>query len=138
MEHYCPLKKIRSQWKDRKKIIFEPLFKGYVFIRNREQDLWEATSIPGVLNYVYLDKKPATVRDEEIETIQKFLNEFDDVELMSGESIVENQLVQVTRGVLMNYRGIVLNLQGNKARVYINSMGVYLCATFEVNQLMPL
>ena len=138
IEYYCPLKKIKSQWKDRKKIIFEPLFKGYVFIRNTQEDLWQVTNIPGVLNYVYHDKKPAVVRDEEMETIRKFLNEFEEVELMSGDVINKNQQVQITRGVLMNYKGIVLDVLGNKVRVYINSMGVFLCATFDINQLMPI
>ena len=91
IEYYCPLKKIKSQWKDRKKIIYEPLFKGYVFIRNSDEDLWSVTSIPGVLNYVYHDKKPAIVRDEEMSIIKKFLDEFEEVELMSGEGVLKNK-----------------------------------------------
>jgi transcription antitermination factor NusG len=66
------------------------------------------------------------------------LNEFEEVELISGNSVLVNQQVQVTRGVLMNYKGIVLDVLGNKARVFINSMGVFLCATFEFNQLIPI
>ncbi len=137
LEYYCPLKKIKSQWKDRKKIIYEPIFKGYVFVKNSDQDLWEILNISGALNYVYLEKKPAIVREEEIETIKKFLNEFEEVELMNSYDVKVNQQVQVMRGILMNYKGIVLEVLDNKARVYINSMGVYLCATFDIKQLRP-
>ncbi len=33
IEHYCPLQRIQRKWSDRKKIIMEPLFKSYVFVR---------------------------------------------------------------------------------------------------------
>ena len=33
IENYCPLNKVVKQWSDRKKVILEPLFKSYVFVR---------------------------------------------------------------------------------------------------------
>ena len=33
VESWCPLQKIERQWSDRKKIIEDPLFKSYVFVR---------------------------------------------------------------------------------------------------------
>ena len=32
IENYLPLNKILKQWSDRKKIVQEPLFKGYIFV----------------------------------------------------------------------------------------------------------
>ncbi|HMJ47328.1 MAG TPA: transcription termination/antitermination NusG family protein, partial [Ferruginibacter sp.] len=31
VENYCPLNRVNRQWSDRKKVVLEPLFKGYVF-----------------------------------------------------------------------------------------------------------
>ena len=53
IEYYCPLNKVMKQWSDRKKIVLEPLFKGYVFIKIPESLKWEVKSVEGVLNYVY-------------------------------------------------------------------------------------
>ena len=34
---YCPLQKVRRQWSDRVKVVEEPLFKGYLFIKIEEK-----------------------------------------------------------------------------------------------------
>ncbi|MFW1373630.1 transcription termination/antitermination NusG family protein, partial [Vibrio parahaemolyticus] len=33
VESWCPLQKVERQWSDRKKIIEDPLFKSYVFVK---------------------------------------------------------------------------------------------------------
>ena len=73
IENYCPLNRVNRQWSDRKKVILEPLFKGYVFIKVSEARKWEIKSVDGIVNYVYWQGKPAKVRDEEIDKIKKFL-----------------------------------------------------------------
>src|SRR3954452_20511264 len=76
IEYYCPLNKVVKQWSDRKKVVLEPLFKSYVFIKVAEEKKWDIKKIPGILNYVYWLGKPAQIREEEIITIKKFLSEF--------------------------------------------------------------
>jgi transcription antitermination factor NusG len=133
-EMYCPLNKVMRQWSDRKKVILEPLFKGYVFVKVEEDKKWELLNINGIVNYVYWLGKPARIRENEIETIRKFLNEFSDVEVVDGVLPV-NAKVRVKQGVLMNYRGIVLEVIGNKAKVKIESMGIQLSAVFDKKNL---
>lgn len=132
--HYCPLNKKLRQWSDRKKTVLEPLFKGYVFVQVEENKKWELMNINGIVNYVYWLGKPATIRDAEIETIRKFLNEFESVDLEEG-ILPENTVVRVKQGVLMDYKGMVLEVMGNKARVRIESMGLQLSAIFEKQNL---
>jgi transcription antitermination factor NusG len=133
-EMYCPLNKVMRQWSDRKKVILEPLFKGYVFVKVEEDKKWELLNINGIVNYVYWLGKPARIRENEIETIRKFLNEFSDVEVVDGVLPV-NTAVRVKQGVLMNYRGIVLEIIGSKAKVKIESMGIQLSAVFDKKNL---
>ena len=134
IEHYCPLNKITKQWSDRRKIIEEPLFKGYVFVKRSLHDKWDIKIIPGILNYVYWLGKPAVVKESDIKIIKKFLHEFNDVEV-SNAKIVLNNKVQVKQGLMMNYKGIVLEELGNKAKVKIDSMGMILTAIFEQRNL---
>ncbi len=133
IENYCPTNRVEKQWSDRKKIVNEPLFKGYVFIRIKENIKWDIKNIPGIINYVYWLGKPAKVKQGEIDIIKMFLKEFDNIEV--SDTIEVNKKVSVKQGVLMNYRGLVLQTMGNKAKVLINSMGITLTATFEATDL---
>ena len=38
IENYCPLNRVLRQWSDRKKVILEPLFTSYVFVRISESN----------------------------------------------------------------------------------------------------
>ncbi len=136
IEYYCPLNKVMKQWSDRKKIVLEPLFKGYVFIKIPESLKWEVKSVEGVLNYVYWLGKPAVVKEEEIDTIRKFLQEFRDVEVVEKQLAV-NSRVMIKQGVLMNFQGIIIEVSGNKAKVNIESMGLQLSAVFDKKNLEP-
>lgn len=130
IENYCPLNKVTRQWSDRKKVVLEPIFKGYVFVRVEEQKKWELKRIDGILNYVYWLGKPAKIKDEEINIIRRFLNEFDDVQI-EQVGLQVNGKVRIKQGVLMNYEGVLLEVSGNRAFVKIESMGLQLSAHFD-------
>ena len=130
IENYCPINKVTRQWSDRKKVVLEPVFKGYVFVRLEDRKKWEVKSVHGILNYVYWLGKPAIIRDEEIDVIRKFLNEFDDVQV-EAKGLVVNTEVRVKQGVLMNYRGIVVEVLGNRAVVKIDTLDLQLSARFD-------
>ena len=132
---YCPLNKVTKQWSDRKKIVLEPIFKSYVFVEVEEKNKWDLKKIGGVLNFVYWLGKPAVIRSEEIDTIRKFLNEFNDVSVEQYEQFKVNSKVRIKQGVLMNYNGLVIELAGSKAKVRIESMGIYLNANFDKKNL---
>ena len=130
IENYCPLNKIIRQWSDRKKTVLEPIFKSYVFVKIDEDKKWDLKKINGIVNFVYWLGKPAHIREEEINTIKKFLNEFTNVEVAYNDLAV-NTKVRVKQGPLMNYQGILIELAGNRAKVKIESMGIQLSAQFD-------
>jgi transcription antitermination factor NusG len=134
IENYCPINKVTRQWSDRKKVVLEPVFKGYVFVRLEESRKWEVKDISGVLNFVYWLGKPAKIRDEEIDVIRKFLNEFTDVQVES-KGFVVNTEVRIRQGVLMNYHGIVVEVLGNRAVVKIDTLDLQLSAHFDKKNL---
>lgn len=138
IENYCPLNKVIKQWSDRKKVVLEPLFKSYVFVRIADEEKWELKKINGILNFVYWLGKPARIKDEEIAVIKKFLNEFSEVHIEEQNQLKLNSTVRVKQGVMMNYKGILIELSGKKAKVKIESMGVQLYAQFEKKNLETL
>jgi transcription antitermination factor NusG len=129
IENYCPLNKVVKQWSDRKKIVLEPIFKSYIFVRVTEEDKWGLKKINGILNFVYWLGKPARIRDEEIGIIKKFLNEFSDIEI--EQDLQVNSKVRIKQGVLMNYQGLLLEISGNRVKIKIESMGLQLSAHFD-------
>jgi transcription antitermination factor NusG len=134
IENYCPLNKILRQWSDRKKVVLEPLFKGYVFVKVHDRMKWDIKKIDGILNYVYWLGKPAKVKEEEITTIRRFLAEFEEVEV-STRNLEANTRIIIKQGVLMNYKGIILEVSGSRAKVKIDSLGLDLTAVFDKNNL---
>ena len=79
LESYCPLNKIRRKWSDRIKIVEEPLFTSYVFVKVDEEEKTKVRTTNGVLNFVYWQGKPAIIKEKEIEVIKKFLHEYENV-----------------------------------------------------------
>jgi transcription antitermination factor NusG len=135
IENYCPLNKVIKQWSDRKKLVLEPVFKSYVFVRIADDNKWELKKINGILNFVYWLGKPAVIKEEEIVTIKKFLNEFGTVEIEEQNQLKLNSKVRIKHGIMMNYQGMLLELSGNRAKVRIDSMGICLNAQFDKNNL---
>ncbi len=134
IEYYCPLNKVVKQWSDRKKTVLEPLFKSYVFVQVAEEKKWDLLNVAGIINYVTWLGKPAKIKENEIETIRKFLKEFESVQVVDG-SLEVNGTVKVKQGVLMNYEGILLHVYGNRASVKIDSMGLQLITTIDKKNL---
>lgn len=130
-ESYCPLNKVRRKWSDRIKVVEEPLFKSYVFVRVTESLRPEVRFVDGVLNFVYWNGKPAVVRDEEIIEIKKFMSEYEDVQVSSID-LQEADKVMLNTGVMMGATGSITRILGNNTiEVRIDSLGFVLTAKFE-------
>ena len=134
IENYCPLNKVVKQWSDRKKTVMEPLFKGYVFVKIEDTKKWEIKKVDGIINYIHWLGKPAIVKDSEITAIRRFLTEFENVEVVDNQLEV-NSIVKINQGVLMDYKGIVIEIIDNKARVQIDSMVIRLSAIFDKKKI---
>ena len=138
IENYCPLNRVVKQWSDRRKVILEPVFKSYVFVKIEEEKKWDLKKINGILNFVYWLGKPAIIKEDEINIIRKFLNEFSEVQVTEERGLKVNAKVRIKQGVMMNYQGLLIELSGNRAKVRIDSMGISLHAQFDKKNLEPL
>jgi transcription antitermination factor NusG len=134
LENYCPLNKVRRKWSDRVKLVEEPLFKSYVFVKVGEQERSKVRMTNGAINFVYWDGKPAVIKEKEITAIKRFLDEYENVEARSVELKV-NQRVRITNGTLMDNEGKVLDLRHKTAKVAIDSLGYILVAYIERTKL---
>jgi transcription antitermination factor NusG len=130
IENYCPLNKVLRQWSDRKKIVLEPLFTSYVFVRTTKQLLFEVRKVNGVINLVYWLSKPAVIREEEIECIKDFLSDHNNVKLEKS-SVHINDTVRITKGPLMEYEGNVIAVKSETVKIILPSLGYMMVAEVE-------
>lgn len=133
-ESYCPLNKVRRQWSDRIKLVDEPLFKGYVFVHIYPEDQTKIRMVSGVLNFVYWLGRPAIIKESEIKSIKRFLEEHEYIEVEKIE-FEATQRVEVTSGVLMNSTGKVLKVTKKKVQVVLDSIGLRLVTYIDKQKL---
>ncbi len=134
LEAYCPLNKVRKKWSDRIKWVEEPLFKSYVFVKIPYDDQAAVRMVNGVVNFVYWLGKPAVVKDKEIDTIRKFLNDYREVQALPME-LQENTKVMIRQGAFMDKNATIRKVLNNKVQVVIESIGYSLVAVVDKSNL---
>lgn len=134
IENYCPVQKVVRQWSDRKKTLYEPLFKSYVFVHVTEKDISYVREVQGVINFVTFLGKPAVIRDNEIVTIRQFLNDYENVQVEKMTFEV-NDRVKVIGGPFQNMGGNVVEIKNKTIRVLLPSFSYILSAEFEKSNL---
>lgn len=135
IESYCPLNKVRRKWSDRIKTIEEPLFKSYVFVKIDEADRSNVRMTNGVVNFVYWDGKPAVIKEKEIQTIKRFLDEYENVEVVKMDFEPEDR-IRVIAGPMMDQEGKILEVKNKTAKVCIDSLGYILIAYIDKSKLI--
>ena len=123
VEVYCPhIKEIR-QWSDRKKTVETPLFKSYVFVRLADKDRQVVFGVPGVVRYLFWLGQPAIVREDEICTIKKWLEE-DEVEEITLSKLIPGDELHIKNGILKNQKAVIQEVGKTRIRLVLSGLGV--------------
>ena len=134
VESYCPLNKVKRKWSDRLKTVEEPLFKSYVFVKVENDERTVVRMTHGVINFVYWNKKPAIIKEKDINAIKRFLDEYENVHLYPQE-LKLNQRVRILSGSLMDQEGKVVDIRHKAVKVAIDSLGYILIAYIDRSKL---
>lgn len=126
---YYPLTTLSSQWSDRKKSIAEPLFPSYVFvcISDSEENILDIKKTDGVINFIYWLSKPAVIAPDEIETIKKFLAEYEHATVEKSD-VKPSDHVRIINGPLMMWEGNIVEIKTNTIKIMLPSLGYSLIA----------
>lgn len=106
IEAYVPLKKILSQWSDRKKWVLTPLISGYVFVKSNELIKDFILQTPGVVSFVRCNGKEAIIRESEIDILKSIEEHGYDINLIS-ETFKSGDTLNVFQGPL---KGLVVQV----------------------------
>ena len=121
IEVYCPLIKKERKWSDRIKVIEEPLFRSYCFVNLAEQERNQVFDVPGIVRYLFWLKKPAIVREAEIEAIRLMLNEVNH-KLIVVRSFNPGERLKVGSGSFANFGGEVIRQDGKLVSIQLDSL----------------
>ncbi len=64
------------------------------------------------------------------------MEEFHSIQVVDSQ-LIEKDTVYINRGIFMDFKGIILEVFGSKARVQIQGLGLSLVATFDKSNLRP-
>ncbi len=114
IECYLPLRLSKRIWSDRVKIIKEPLFSGYIFVKVNTSEYYEVLFTDGVLRYVSFENKPAVIRDCQIDSLKLFLENVNEKIEISTARIHKGCFVKIINGPLKNSIGEVVEMKGKQ------------------------
>jgi transcriptional antiterminator RfaH len=123
IEAFCPTLEIRKQWSDRIKIVIEPMFRSYCFVNIEDHQRELIYSTPGFTRFLFWLKKPAIVKDKEIDQIKEILNIYNHDQI-SLFDLKRGQKINIASGIFENTVGEVINNKGKKIKLLIEEMGM--------------
>jgi transcription antitermination factor NusG len=112
IEVYLPLEKTLRQWSDRKKIIYKPLFRSYVFVRVNYRSCFQALNVTGAVCYVTIAHNKVAIPDNQIDAIRAYLGEISIEEHLSYFEAGDE--VEVLYGVLKGIRGKLVSTKNHR------------------------
>jgi transcription antitermination factor NusG len=107
---FAPSVKTERQWSDRKKIIDQFLFPGYVFSRLNPLDRLPILMMPGVVGIVGFGNGPCPIPDQEIENVRAMVNS--GLLVFPWPFLERGQSVLIERGPLAGLEGILEETKG--------------------------
>lgn len=123
VEVFLPLVEELRQWTDRKKKVQKALFNGYVFVKTHRNNLWNCLQVPGAVKFVNFSGIPATIREEDVEIIQRVVATGVAIET-DGSEIAPGEKVKVIGGSFQDMVGEYIE-KGNKDYFLIRIPGIY-------------
>lgn len=130
LEVFCPVIQEIRQWSDRKKKITVPLFKTYIFVNEEPRNRNLVFEAPGVLNFLFWQKRPATARSEEIETIKSWLNN-DRIDELEVGRFIPGEEITIKNGKMADHKAIIKEVGNRKLKLLLPELGWTLTANIQ-------
>lgn len=132
---YCPLREEIRQWSDRKKKVAEPVFKSYIFVfmDDYKEENVKVLMTNGAVRFLWWVGKPGVVREEEIQAIKDFLDNYKNAEITVD--FRPGEFVEVMEGPLKENKGELIQVKGNIATIHIKTLGFSMKAMIPVQSI---
>lgn len=118
-EIFLPLVKNTRKWSDRIKVIESPLISGYLFIKTDIKRKHYILAEQGVSCFVEFKKKPAVIRENEINALHVMTENPESLQIDDGYDYKQGDEVVINRGAFAGIKGRVKLLK-NKCRLFVS------------------
>ncbi len=130
LDSFLPTYAQERHWSDRKKTLSVPLFPGYLFCRTNKLQRLPILTIPAVKEIIGFSGIPATIPEEEIEAVRRFVSS--DLPIAPCAFLHAGQRVLLEHGPLAGVEGILSEFRG-KHRVIVSVSLLQRSIAAEVN-----
>ncbi len=130
IESFVPLLTTQSRRKDRRAVLDQPLFPGYVFTRIDPKDRAHVLKIPSVVRMLAFNGTPAAIEDDEIDAVRRCLTCGENPEPHPFPET--GDLVRVKSGPLQGLQGVVTRCK-NGLRIVVSIQLIHKSIATEVN-----
>ena len=120
IEAYCPVRTEVKFWSDRKKSILVPVLPSMVLVKIDKNKRNQVFDIPGVVRYMFWQKKHAVVRNSEVDSLKL---------LLESNTIIEQNVASYSVGdeikisSLEDQLGIIKKISKNQIWVVLKQLG---------------
>ncbi len=119
---YLPIITVLKQWKQRKKHVEEPLFKSYIFVKVRKNQIYDVLQTPSVISYIRFAGEPAVISQQHIDLIQELIQNKTKFNI-SSERVKVGEQITLKSGPFEGEKGVVKEIRGTKKLlVVLNSI----------------
>lgn len=128
-ESFLPLIEEVHCWSDRRKRVWEPLFRGYVFVRTELKQKVPVLQTPGVVRFVGIRHAPSPIPDEQINWIRVLINAPD--ALRREAYVATGDTVRIVAGPFRGVEGFVMRVK-DSMRVVVSLAAIAQSVSVEV------
>jgi len=111
---YLPLRKTLKQWSDRKKWVYEPLIRSYLFVHIRPAEQSLVLASRGIARFIYFSGKVASMPDQQIADLKLLLTSSLDIEV-TEEALQPGEQVRIKAGPLKGMAAEVVAYRSQKS-----------------------
>ena len=112
---FLPLQKFQRKWSDRYKIVEEPLFSCYVFVKIPLTDRLRVLQTGGAVKLISFNGIPAVIPAYQIEAIKIIMDK--QLQIEKVDYLIPGQTVEVIQGPLKGITGILAQVKNSQRLV---------------------
>lgn len=120
-EYYLPLIKTLKQWSDRKKMVIEPIFKSYIFVKVLPDEIKRVLPIDGILKIISFGHIPQSIPDSQVAFLKLLLESPDEIEISS--TLQTGDKVRIIQGPLAGAEGFLGAIGSKNFKINIEIVG---------------
>ena len=119
---YLPIISVVKQWTHRKKHVEEPLFKSYIFVKTKKNEIYSVLQTPSIISYIRFSGEPAIISQGHIDLIKDLIQNKTKFNI-SNERVRVGEQIVLKSGPFEGEKGIVKEIRGTKKLlVVLNSI----------------